>query len=472
MDVRESLQTSGRVGPRRGFQAASALSPSAAGEPSANSSGFPAASGQAATAAFPQAPRPHTAARLAETLAAWFVRKINKSTYHSRVAARVLFFGGLISISFLNTLFLTAQTESNKQPAQIQDPWAKWGSGAFRKTKTTTQITGETSVFYSTETLIRVGEEKYTISADDKEKDSAPYPTTLPTLLPAKKVNQETVTIDGKTFQCDVWERKETSPGPFSRAIGKSQYEVDIKEWVFPEQDFPLKTTKDEFWKTDRQSVKKRSSELITEKLSESVEISGRKINCTKFVETILFFEKENSPPISVRGNVWASRAVPGEEVRALIKGEQFEQISELVEFGVIKEVSSDESNLDLLIAKADSYSHWRLDQKGENSSPLRIEFTFFRPKKENPIVGLITANQTSHGNFLYCVFDLRGKTYILAKRGPTIGEIDVLIPFERNKESLIVYGGEASLLGYPNFALSGTWEKADPPKGLKEIVK
>ncbi len=170
-------------------------------------------------------------------------------------------------------------------------PWAKWKTGAWAKYNLVRQVADDRTTGTMTTTLTKVTGEGYTTNAKymfggetfDEEKFE-----TIPV-----KDGEETLTVEGKKYECAIW--KSTSK--------KGEKKTEYRVWATKSGDRPLKLV----------GQGDARLEVAAIKLSESVEVSGKKYDCIRLEG------KVTRPGHDGKLTWWMAEGIPG----GLVKGEE-----------------------------------------------------------------------------------------------------------------------------------------------------
>ncbi|MBI2901328.1 MAG: hypothetical protein HYY17_14180 [Planctomycetes bacterium] len=187
-------------------------------------------------------------------------------------------------------------------------PWTKWKEGSYAKLKMSTEMGEMKQEGSITYTLTKLTDKDFTVSTaveaagnthDDAETEE--FPT---------KAGEETLTVDGKKFECVIWKSKGTRGGS----------ESETKVWVPKGKDFALKITT-----TGGQEVS-----FTAVKLGEKVKVMEKEFDCVRLEGTI------GQGGSDMKATIWTHPSIPGGMMKGEMKlkaGEQEGTITlELVE--------------------------------------------------------------------------------------------------------------------------------------------
>lgn len=175
---------------------------------------------------------------------------------------------------------------------RLANPWAGWVTGSWVTLQIENTLTGGMT---SKQSLVEAGSATYTLRDETEWEDGSSdkqvvmslarfgYPHSLPE---GQVVATETVTVEGRAFECEVWRARFTEDGQTWDSIA----------WVSPELDQPLRI----------RSKAKMSVELEVKKLEDFITVARRKFRCVRY-EGHITAEGKRSPVTQ-----WRSSEIPG----------------------------------------------------------------------------------------------------------------------------------------------------------------
>lgn len=222
----------------------------------------------------------------------------------------------------ISLVLLLLAVPQDPKPDATKHPWAKWKVGTNITLKITTTIDGVDEVDERIQTLTQVTETKVTTSIQKKNPRSAvdkigstneqellDYPPCDPGL---KKEGAETLTVDGKNYECTIFRSK--------------RFEQETKLWVVEGVAFPLK------W------VHSKGSTLMTmtaDKIDDPIAIGDASVKCVRYKG------KTTEGKTSSSSVTWMSPEVPAYFVRiegdVVAEGKKARVVMEITAFEIKK---------------------------------------------------------------------------------------------------------------------------------------
>ncbi len=218
------------------------------------------------------------------------------------------------------TLALLAGNSDDTQTAaeRLADhPWAAWTDGSWVKF----EVKQLDSTVTATESLVSLGTDSYRLLGtsvwDGGEAENRfdhgyallGYPQAQPG---AQRVAEETVTVDGKSFVCDVWKAR----------WKEDRQPYEAVAWVAAGYSHPLRV---------RQKGEGLSIDLEVAKLEDWIRIAGRKYRCVRYEGSTTYQGR------SSRTQQWRTSEIPGGVARTVNRVTTpqgvVDHVSEVVEF-------------------------------------------------------------------------------------------------------------------------------------------